>query len=153
MNRRLQKTLNQMIVTLVGAGVFLVVVIPWFTGRMEEVAKRPLIRMQQQQEAQRLEIERKAQAERALMGNVHKLVRESKTETASKPLPAVVVEDRRRDEAYLGEMAQKAQFDEAWRRWYKKSPECAGGNSIECGNDFIRKRREFQRLYAAGKVN
>ena len=150
--RSVKRMLNKMAATFGMASVMSLVVLPWFLGRMDEVTKRPLTRMQQQQEAQRLEIERKVQAERELMGNVHKLVKESKEEIAAKPLPGVIVEASYREKAFLDEEDRQVRFEDAWRRWYKKSAECAGGNSVECGNDFVRKRREFQQLYAAGKV-
>lgn len=146
MNRKLKKMLIQMFVTLVGATFFLLVIIPWFTGRMREVVQRPQVRMQQQLAAKQAEAERKAQAERETMSNVRRLVREGKAEDALRREIAA-------DPGVSRVTKQEVEFDKegAWLRWYKRPAACAEGNSVECGNDYIRKRREFEALVSAGK--
>ncbi len=45
--------------------------------------------------------------------------------------------------------------EERWGRWYSPPPECeilTDRNMVECGNKHIRARREFERLYAQGKL-
>lgn len=45
--------------------------------------------------------------------------------------------------------------EDAWRRWYSQPPGCefmTDRNMVECGNKHVRARREFERLYALGKV-
>jgi hypothetical protein len=45
--------------------------------------------------------------------------------------------------------------EDAWRRWYSPSPECEAltdRNMVQCGNEHIRARQEFERLYDLGKL-
>jgi hypothetical protein len=39
----------------------------------------------------------------------------------------------------------------AWAAFYKPSEECLNSVSVECGNEYIRARREFERRYAQGE--
>lgn len=40
----------------------------------------------------------------------------------------------------------------AWNAFYKPSPECLKTVSVECGNEYLRARKEFERKYEAGKL-
>lgn len=47
------------------------------------------------------------------------------------------------------------QKEEAWQHWYKKPPECesiTNANLVDCGNQYVAAKRDFDRLYAAGKI-
>lgn len=152
MNSKAKSVFAQMLVTLLGAAAFITWVIPWMTGRMQEVADRPKIRMQQQLEAQRLERERRFFAERELMKNVNKLRHDSLNVSSSVPISEVVIKERVQTDTVLS-VEDTAEFEDAWVRWYKSPSDCRdGGNTVECANDFVQKRREFKRLYTAGKV-
>lgn len=41
----------------------------------------------------------------------------------------------------------------AWRKFYRPSRECLRAASVECGNEHIRARREFEGRYASGQLN
>jgi hypothetical protein len=52
--------------------------------------------------------------------------------------------------------SKAAQKEAAWQRWYRKPGRCeviTDGNRVDCANQYIAARRQFERLYAAGKVN
>jgi hypothetical protein len=40
----------------------------------------------------------------------------------------------------------------AWSAFYKPSPECLKTVSVECGNEYMRARKEFERRYEAGEL-
>lgn len=43
--------------------------------------------------------------------------------------------------------------EQAWRKFYRPSPGCSGaGVSVECSNEFIRFKREFETRYVAGPL-
>jgi hypothetical protein len=42
--------------------------------------------------------------------------------------------------------------EKAWASFYHPSAECQASTSIECGNQYIRARREFERKYASGQM-
>lgn len=49
----------------------------------------------------------------------------------------------------------KRSKEAAWEHWYSPPPECENlteRNMVECGNENIRARQRFERLYAQGKV-
>lgn len=37
--------------------------------------------------------------------------------------------------------------ESAWRQFYQPSPECVAAASVQCGNEHIRARREFEQQY------
>lgn len=43
--------------------------------------------------------------------------------------------------------------DQLWQQFFQKSERCLTQTSVECGNEYIRARREFERRYAAGDLN
>jgi len=50
---------------------------------------------------------------------------------------------------------ERMKKEKAWEHWYSPSPECENltdRNMVECGNENIRARGRFERLYAEGKV-
>lgn len=49
--------------------------------------------------------------------------------------------------------AEARRKDEAWARFFQRSDDCLRTSSVECGNQYIRARREFERLYAAGDLH
>lgn len=46
----------------------------------------------------------------------------------------------------------EAAKEAAWAAFYQPSEECLKQTSVECGNEHIRARREFERKYAAGQL-
>lgn len=77
----------------------------------------------------------------------------------------VAVESRRREElrrraaetqqAALASRvltAAEAQKEAAWQRFYQPRPACLESSSVECGNEHIRARRDFESRYSAGKL-
>jgi hypothetical protein len=48
-----------------------------------------------------------------------------------------------------------ARKERAWTKFYKKSPKCDGSPNnetmVECANEFIRAKRQFEQAYSAGK--
>lgn len=61
-------------------------------------------------------------------------------------------EQERRATAAAQERARqraKAAKEAAWAAFYQPSEECLKTASVECGNAYIRARREFERKYAA----
>lgn len=145
--RSARRQLNKMAATFGLAAVMTLVIFPWFMKEMAGVANRPLVRAQQQLAAKQAEAERKDQAERESMREVHRLVREGRAEDELRRKTVV-------DPVVLPVATAEVQFDKegAWLRWYKRPAACAEGNSVECGNDYIRKRREFEALVSAGKI-
>lgn len=52
--------------------------------------------------------------------------------------------------------SDKVLKEEAWKRWYKKPARCeriTDGNRVDCANQYIAAKRQFELLYAAGKLN
>lgn len=47
----------------------------------------------------------------------------------------------------------EAQREAAWKRFYQPRPACLESSSVECGNEHIRARREFESRYASGQFN
>ncbi|HEY4368532.1 MAG TPA: hypothetical protein VGN07_14945 [Steroidobacteraceae bacterium] len=48
---------------------------------------------------------------------------------------------------------EAAQKERAWRAYFHPSSACAVTVSVECGNEHIRARRDFDRRYAAGELH
>jgi hypothetical protein len=72
-----------------------------------------------------------------------------------------VADERQRtaDQQRAGEDQKRAvqaevdRKESAWKRFYKPSPGCeAASTSVECANEHIRAKREFEARYAAGKL-
>lgn len=59
------------------------------------------------------------------------------------------VQQRERVEAVAAAERRKAL---AWDAFWKPTVECVTATSIECGNQHIRAKREFERRYAAGEL-
>lgn len=142
----MSKIVREVVVTVVGFGILALWIVPHFTGKMAEVAERPIKRIEARQAAERHEAERRAQRETDLMSNVHRLVREEKMNdrpTAGVSGPPV----------HAG--PSQAEIEEAWERWYRKPDYCGSMNDrtlTACANDHVKKRAEFDRLVAAGKL-
>jgi hypothetical protein len=47
--------------------------------------------------------------------------------------------------------AERTKAD-AWSRFYQPSTQCLNDTTVECGNQHMRARKEFERLYAAGQL-
>jgi hypothetical protein len=65
------------------------------------------------------------------------------------------IADQRREEvkavAEARLLAEARRKDQAWVRFFQRSDECLRTSSVECGNQYIRARREFERRYSAGE--
>ncbi len=140
------KALAQMAMMLTFVGMALFVLVPSFTQQVAGIADRRVADSQRLAVARKLEAARSAQYEADLMSNVHRLVREEKVHdrpTAGVSGPPV----------HAG--PSLAEIEEAWERWYRKPDYCGSMNDrtlTACANDHVKKRAEFDRLVAAGKL-
>lgn len=73
-------------------------------------------------------------------------VRRAKVEAAKQA--AIDREAIERNRTRIAEL-EKAQ---AWAAYWSPSAECLATASVECGNQHIRAKREFERRYAAGEL-
>lgn len=67
-----------------------------------------------------------------------------------------LADQRRRDARAAAEADARtiAQHKEAmWNRFFQRSEQCLLESSVDCGNQYIRARREFERRYAAGDLD
>jgi hypothetical protein len=140
------KIVREIIVTVVGFGILALWVIPYFTGKMAEVGERPIKRIEARQKAAMLEEERRAQRETDLMSNVHRLVREEKQR--DRPSNGVSGPPVRTGPS-------QAEIEQALEQWYRKPDYCNSTNDrtfTACASDHVKKRAEFDKLVAAGKL-
>ena len=103
------------------------------TGQMQESARRAALQQQQ------------AQAQRARMAQ----------EAVERKQQEVAEQQRGLEEArHAAQMYAKAKED-AWNRYYRKPAYCdkaEGPAFVECANNYIRAKKAFEDLYAAGKL-
>lgn len=62
---------------------------------------------------------------------------------------------RQQAQAQMQAIAAETAKEEAWKRYYQRPAHCddaVGDAFVECGNHFIRAKRKFEALYAAGKL-
>ena len=63
---------------------------------------------------------------------------------------------RATEEARRAAIEEAARKERAWARFYKRPPHCDNnpnqGQMIECANQHIRAKRQFEEAYAAGKL-
>ena len=55
-------------------------------------------------------------------------------------------------ERQAAQIAAERSKERAWTAFYRPSEQCLNTASVECGNAYIRARREFERKYAAGEL-
>lgn len=75
--------------------------------------------------------------------------------SSSSAIEKPVVAQPEKTEPLASPVADAALKEAAWRRWYKKPVECESltdRNVVDCSNQYIVAKREFERLYAAGKA-
>jgi hypothetical protein len=66
---------------------------------------------------------------------------------------ALVESQRSAESARASAAAEVARRDAAWQRFYRPSPGCVPATvSVECANEHIRFKREFEERYAAGRL-
>jgi len=101
-----------------------------------------------QAEAARAQVA-KAAAEQAVRDQV--IAAQRRAADAARTAAAATAE--RVDEAHrAAESAEQQRHEQAWARYYQKPARCQITWDVECGNDFIRAKRRFEELYAAGKL-
>lgn len=84
---------------------------------------------------ERQEAERRARREQARLDQMRR----------SAAVQAAADRERARQRA-------EASKEAAWAAYYQPTEECLRQTSVECGNAYIRARREFERKYAAGEL-
>lgn len=55
-------------------------------------------------------------------------------------------------ERQAAQIAAERSKERAWTAFFRPSEQCLNTASVECGNAYIRARREFERKYAAGEL-
>jgi hypothetical protein len=71
----------------------------------------------------------------------------------SERVHSLVDEQRRAEAARVSAVAEAARREHAWAKFYKPSPGCIGSvATLECANEHMRFKREFDASYAAGKL-
>ena len=55
-------------------------------------------------------------------------------------------------ELQAAQIAAERTKERAWTAFYRPSEQCLNTASVECGNAYIKARREFERRYAAGEL-
>lgn len=67
---------------------------------------------------------------------------------------AQVVAERQQaaDEARRAAVAAAERKEKAWARFYRKSAHCADAATVECANEYIRAKRQFEEKYARGEL-
>lgn len=114
--------------------------------KMQEIALRPLHRMQAEQERRRLEAIEQTAREKELMKGVHAAV-------------ASQNEEARMNTRFMPRRTQVAMptrdAEETWKHWYKPLPGCdvvSNSNMMECVNHHVRERRRFESLIEEGRI-
>jgi hypothetical protein len=92
-------------------------------------------------EAYQAELERQAAAQQL------ELRRASEVAARARQAEWVRVERERLQAVKALAMEQKRRKEAAWNRYFKPSAECLDASSVECGNQYIRARREFEVQY------
>lgn len=67
----------------------------------------------------------------------------------------LVVQQRLLAQQQMASIQAETAREDAWKRYYKKPSHCddaVGDAFVECGNHYIRAKRKFEELYAAGKL-
>jgi hypothetical protein len=70
-------------------------------------------------------------------------------------LVAVAASQRAEEERKRAAEAAKQAKEDAWARYYRKPARCENAEGqafVECANEYIRAKRRFEELYAAGKL-
>lgn len=65
---------------------------------------------------------------------------------------AIAERQQAREEARRAAADATARKDKAWASFYRKPAHCADTASVECANDYIRARRNFEAKYARGEL-
>ena len=98
------------------------------------------------------------QAQRAILKMNRDTQLEQQRQARERDRAAADERQRAADQQRAGEdqkRAAQAEVDRkeaAWRRFYKPSPGCeTASTSVECANEHIRAKREFEAKYSAGK--
>lgn len=142
------KLVAQGVITLVGAGMFMMIVIPAFLEETTAIAMRPLERERQRQEAIKHAEEVKIMKEKELMQGVREQMKmQEAKERAIRQAKA---------EEHLSQYRNRADPDQAFERWYRPLEACQvikEVNMMMCANHRIRERVRFDKLYEAGKIN
>lgn len=55
--------------------------------------------------------------------------------------------------ARRAEAAEAERKEQAWAKFYRKPASCNDAGTMNCANDYIRAKREFERRYAKGELN
>jgi hypothetical protein len=97
----------------------------------------------------RVEAEQRVQDALRLEESIRKAEERIRTEIAE----GTRVEIEKKRAAEIGDV----NYEQAWDKWHKPNPICQRSNLkwtelVECGDELIRKRAEFDALYRTGKI-
>ena len=103
----------------------------------------------QRAETVRVEAEQQAKAAQHLEETIHK----AEERIRSQIVEGTRAEVEKKRALEIGEV----NYEKAWDKWYKPNPVCQRSNLkwkelVDCGDELIRKRAEFDALYRDGKL-
>lgn len=67
-------------------------------------------------------------------------------------LKAAREKDQKEEAARRAEAAEAERKEQAWAKFYRKPASCNDAGTMNCANDYIRAKQEFERRYARGEL-
>lgn len=67
-------------------------------------------------------------------------------------LQAAREKDQKEEAARRAEAAEAERKEQAWAKFYRKPASCNDAGTMNCANDYIRAKQEFERRYARGEL-
>lgn len=150
MRERTKPDLTIQIAVGVAIGILTAMALTWLAGewRAQQAAKEAEAVLRQFTVNQSRTIEA-ANARAAAMA-------ERARQEAQDRREAAAALQRQQEQAKRDDMAEVERREQAWARFYKRPAHCAdpptGLAMVECANQHIRAKRQFDELYSAGKL-
>ena len=109
---------------------------------------------EEKMEVQRVEVVREEANQRAKEAqHLEEAIHKAEERIRSQIVEGTRTEVEKKRALEIGEV----NYEQAWDKWYKPNPTCQRSNLnwkelVECGDELIRKRAEFEALYRGGKI-